>query len=114
MAEEAELSALGNRRLCLFRVFDVGGGGLVAGLARDPDVIAFLFAGCDRIVTSGTGISASIDYPKIGILLRRGGAVMSVEAKIRGHKKIMDQGINGNNDRQRNQEMAYLLGEALP
>lgn len=39
---------------------------------------------------------------------------MSGEAEVRGHKKIVRQGIAGQHDRQRNQKMAYLLWKALP
>lgn len=39
---------------------------------------------------------------------------MSEEAEVRGHKKIVGQGIAGQYDRQRNQKMAYLLWKALP
>jgi hypothetical protein len=114
MTEKAELSALSNHRFYLFRVFNMGGSRLMTNLARDPNMIAFFFARCDCIMTCRTGIGARIFYRKTGILLRRGSAVMSVEPKIRGHKEIMGEAISNEDDRQRNQEVAYLLGKALP
>lgn len=114
MAEQTELSALSNNRFYLFRIFDVGGGRLVTDLARDPTMITFFLAHSYFVMAVYTGISARVFYGQIGIHLRRGSAIMAIEAKVRGYKKIMGQGVNGKDDRQRNQEVAYLFREPFP
>lgn len=62
MAEETELSALGNHRFCLVWVLSMNSGWLMTGLAGYPAVIAFLLLEGNLVVASLTGVGTRIFY----------------------------------------------------
>lgn len=114
MTEETKSSTLSSHGPCLLRIFGVGSGGLMARLARYAVVIPSLLLQCYRVMASRTRIGTRILHRQIGVALWGGGAIVSVEAEIRGDEEMVSEGVDDQDDGQRNQEVAYLLREALP